>query len=215
MFALPTASVILTNLIVLVFAFTIHELAHAVTADRFGDPTPRREGRITLNPLAHLDIIGTLLFLLRGFGWARPVNVDPYYLRRASPAAMMWVSVAGPLSNLGLALLAAIPFRLGLVSPLQAEMDTFIASTRFLPTVAQVLYAFVQLNLLLLLFNLLPIAPLDGEKIAEYFFPPAGQRLLDAIRPYGPMILLFVILMGLLTYLISPPLSWLMRLLIG
>jgi Zn-dependent protease len=125
MFALPTASAIITNLIVLVFAFTLHELAHAVTADRFGDPTPRREGRITLNPLAHLDILGTLLFLLRGFGWARPVNVDPYYLRRASPSAMMWVSVAGPLSNLGLALLAAIPFRLGLVSALRGLQPLF------------------------------------------------------------------------------------------
>jgi Zn-dependent protease len=204
---------IFANALVLVVAFTVHEFAHAWTADYFGDSTPRRYGRLTLDPRAHLDPMGSLLLLFAGFGWAKPVPIDPYLLRRRSPAAVMLVSIAGPLSNLALAALAAIPFRLGLLSP------DFPSGT--LPNPAQVLTQFVLINLVLLLFNLIPIAPLDGEKIADYFFPPSWARFMDTIRPYGPLILLAVVFIGpylgldILSWIIGPPLRALFSLLMG
>jgi Zn-dependent protease len=202
-------------MVVLVVAFTIHEFAHAWTANYFGDTTPEANGRLTLNPLAHLDPIGSLLLLVAGFGWAKPVPVNPYALNRHSPSAMMWVSLAGPLSNLLMAIVAAIPFRLGILSVYDAEMAFFTASEHFLPTLPQVLYIFVQINLLLMLFNLIPLAPLDGEKIADYFFPPSWLRVLDRIRPYGPIILLAFVFFGVLSFIISPPLRLLMNILVG
>src|SRR5512139_2028222 len=109
-------SSLVSRVIVLITAFSVHEFAHAWTAEQFGDDTPRMNGRLTLNPLAHLDPIGSLMLLLVGFGWAKPVPINPYVLSRRSPAATMWVSLAGPMSNLLMALIAAIPFQLGLVS---------------------------------------------------------------------------------------------------
>jgi Zn-dependent protease len=208
-------SMIISHLIVLLVAFPVHEFAHAWTANYFGDDTPRLEGRLTLNPVVHLDVLGSLLLIVAGFGWARPVNVNPYALSRRSPAAMMWVSLAGPLSNLMMALVAAIPFRLGLVSSGQAYLDMASNSNHILPTLPQVLLVFVYINLLLMLFNLIPLAPLDGEKIADYFFPPALRRAMDVIRPYGPIILMAVVFLGVLSWIITPPLTLLLRALVG
>lgn len=210
-----TPSMLISHLIVLLVAFPVHEFAHAWTANYFGDDTPSREGRLTLNPVAHLDVVGSLLLLVAGFGWAKPVNVNPYALYRRSRSAMMWVSMAGPLSNLLMAIIAAIPFRLGLVSAGQASMDMATSSQHLLPTVPQLLLVFVYLNLLLMLFNLIPLAPLDGEKIADYFFPPAWQRLMDTIRPYGPVILMAIVFLGVLSWIINPPLTLLLRVLVG
>ena len=174
---------LIARIITLVIAFSIHEFAHAWTADQLGDGTPRLNGRLTLNPLAHLDIFGSILLLLTGFGWAKPVPVNPYALRRRTPAGMMIVAAAGPLSNLMLAILAAIPFKLGLISP-YASIGTVLPNLSFL------LLEFIFINLILLFFNLIPIFPLDGEKVAEYFLPPNGQETLLRLRPYGPMILM-------------------------
>ena len=208
-------STLISYMFVLLTSFSVHEFAHAWTANYFGDLTPKQNGRLTLNPLAHLDPIGSLLLLVAGFGWAKPVPVNPYTLQRHSPSAMMWVSLAGPLSNLVMAMVAAIPFRIGLVSTLDAQMALASRSSHFFPTIPQLLWVFIQINLLLMLFNLLPIAPLDGEKILEYFLPPAGSKFLESIRPFGPMILLAVVFLGLLGYIIYPPLSLLMSVLIG
>jgi Zn-dependent protease len=175
--------IFIARIITLIVAFTIHEFSHAWTADQLGDSTPRQNGRLTLNPLAHLDVIGSLMLLITGFGWAKPVPVNDYSLRRRSPAGMMIVSVAGPLSNLMLAILAAIPFKLGLLN-LGYSTGTFIPDPSFL------LQEFIFINLILLFFNLIPIFPLDGEKVAEYFLPPSGQDTLARLRPYGPMILM-------------------------
>jgi Zn-dependent protease len=166
----------------------VHEFAHAFTADYFGDDTPRSQGRLTLNPLAHLDPIGSLLLLVAGFGWARPVQINPYVLQRHSPAAPMYVALAGPLSNLVLAALAAIPLRFGLF-----DVNLFDPGSRLFPDTSYVLSWFVLLNLILMLFNLLPIFPLDGEKVLDYFLPPSGQTFLDTIRPYGSLILIAVV----------------------
>ncbi|MDD5468920.1 MAG: site-2 protease family protein [Anaerolineales bacterium] len=209
------ASTLFAHLFVLLIAFTVHEFAHAWTANFFGDLTPKANGRLTLNPLAHLDPIGSLLLLVAGFGWAKPVPVNPYALERKSPAAMMWVSLAGPLSNLVMATLAAIPIRLGWVSSYQAQFDAMTSNHRFWPTLPQLLWVFISINLLLMLFNLIPLAPLDGETIAHYFFPSAWSRALEAIRPYGPLILTVVVFLGVLRWVITPPLNVLMTLLVG
>lgn len=201
------------NMIVLVIAFTVHEFAHAWTADFFGDTTPRMNGRLTLNPLVHLDPIGSLLLIFAGFGWARPVPVNPFALRMRSPAAPMLVALAGPVSNFLLAIIAAVPFRLGLVG---VEFPS-----GWFPTLDAILTQFVVINLVLLLFNLIPIAPLDGDKIIDYFLPDRWAERWNAIRPYGPLILMAVVFVGprigfdVLNWIISPPLISLFSLLVG
>jgi Zn-dependent protease len=210
-----TPSMLISYLFVLLTAFSVHEFAHAWTANYFGDDTPRQNGRLTLNPLKHLDPLGSILLLLVGFGWAKPVPVNPYVLQRRSPAALMWVSLAGPMSNLLMAIIVAIPFRLGLVSSLDAQLALVTKSQHFLPTISQVLYVFIQVNLFLMLFNLIPLAPLDGEKIAAYIFPPSWSRALDVIRPVSPIILMAIAFLGVLSYIILPPLRLLMGLLVG
>jgi Zn-dependent protease len=220
MFNLDPATLI-ARIVVLLIAFTIHELAHAVTATYFGDDTPRLSGRLTLNPLAHLDPMGSLLLIVAGFGWAKPVPVNPYALSRRSPAALMWVSLAGPMSNFLMALLAAIPFRLGLLSTDAAYLDTFAGVSRLLPTLPQFLLTFISINLLLMLFNLIPLAPLDGDKIFDYFMPPSFARTWATIRPYGPLILLAIVFVGpmlnldILGWIIGRPLRILLTALVG
>lgn len=216
LFNLDPATLI-ASIVVLLIAFPIHEFAHAWTATQFGDPTPEQNGRLTLNPLAHLDLMGSLLLLAAGFGWAKPVPVNPYLLRRRSPSALMWVSLAGPMSNFLLAILGAIPFRLGIVSLERAFADT---GSR-LPNFDQIMFYFIVINLSLMLFNLIPVAPLDGDKIAEYFLPPNIGVYFDRIRPYGPIILFGLVALGsfagldILGAIIGPPMRLLFRLLVG
>jgi Zn-dependent protease len=208
---------LISRIFVLLTAFAVHEFAHAWTADRFGDPTPRQNGRLTLNPMAHLDVMGSLMLIAVGFGWAKPVPVNPYALSRRSSAALMWVSLAGPASNLLMALIASIPFQLGLVSAFGA----FTGSGQILPSLDKLLYEFISINLLLFLFNLIPLAPLDGEKILYYLLPVSGQRVMDNIRPYSPIILLLLVFSGLflpiniIGTLLIPPLTAMMSILVG
>lgn len=198
---LPT---IIARIFVLLTAFSVHEFAHAWTANFFGDDTPGRYGRLTLNPLAHLDVMGSLMLLFVGFGWAKPVPVNPYALGRRSPAAFMWVSLAGPMSNLIMAVMAAIPFQLGLIS----INDVFSQGSSILPSIPFLMFEFVYINLILMLFNLIPLYPLDGEKIAQYFFPPSWSNFLDKIRPYSSLILI-VFFIGL-PYLGINVVGWIM-----
>ncbi len=206
-------SSVLARLVTLVIAFTVHEFAHAWTADRLGDATPRLSGRLTLNPLAHLDPVGSLLLLLAGFGWAKPVPVNPYALRSRTPAGLMMVSVVGPLSNLLLAILAALPFRAGWLNP-------SLVSGSLLASLSAFLVEFIFINLLLLFFNLIPLSPLDGEKVLEYLLPPEGKDVLARLRPYGPMILLALVFLGaasrlnLLAILVQAPAARLLSLLV-
>lgn len=183
---LPT---FISTAITLLVAFTVHEFAHAWSADQLGDDTPRLNGRLTLNPLSHLDPLGTLMLLFAGFGWAKPVPINPYALQRRTPAGVMLVAAAGPFSNLILALIASVPFQTGVLQP-------GFSANSLLPTTADVLQYFIFINLILLLFNLLPIFPLDGEKVLSYFLPASGQAALSRLRPYGPMILILLIVLG-------------------
>lgn len=212
----PDLPTLIARIFVLVTAFSVHEFAHAWTAVTFGDETPRINGRLTLNPLSHLDPIGSLMLLVAGFGWAKPVQVNPYTLERRSSAALMLVSLAGPLSNFLMAIIAAIPFRLGIVSVIAASTSP----GTILPSFDKLLYEFIFINLILMLFNLIPLAPLDGEKILEYFLPPTWVRIFDQIRPYGPLILLALVFLGptlgfdVLGWILGPPMRALLRLLV-
>jgi Zn-dependent protease len=220
MFNLDLA-ILVNRALVLLIAFTVHELAHALTADYFGDTTPRMSGRITLNPLAHLDPMGTLLLLVVGFGWAKPVPINPYVLNRRSPAAVMWVSLAGPMSNFLMALLAVIPFRLGLASISEAYQEMAQGGFRLLPSFPEFLLTFISINLVLMLFNLIPLAPLDGDKIFDYFLPPSISRAWQTFRPYGPLILMALVFVGpmlgfdVLGWVIGRPLQALLSALLG
>ena len=217
-----TAATLVARLFVLMTAFTVHEFAHAWTADHFGDNTPRQYGRLTLNPLDHLDIFGSIMLLVAGFGWAKPVPINPYVLQKRSPAGVMWVSLAGPMSNLLMAIVGAIPFRMGWLSIQQAYYDTYISTSKaLLPSLPQLTLEFISINLILMLFNLIPLAPLDGDKIADYVLPPKWSDTLARIRPYGPM-LLMVLLFGLpcvgidiIGWIIRPAMNAMFQLLIG
>jgi Zn-dependent protease len=179
---LPT---IISRILTLIIAFTIHEFSHAFVATTYGDTTAKDNGRLTLNPLAHLDIMGSILLIVAGFGWAKPVPINPTVLRQKSRFALMWVSLAGPLSNFLLACLAAIPLRFGLVP--------YTPSGTIFPSLFNLLFDFLVINLLLMVFNLIPLAPLDGEKVIEAFLPGVAGEWFAKIRPYGPMILLVLL----------------------
>jgi Zn-dependent protease len=176
---------IISRVLTLIIALTVHEFAHAFVADRFGDDTPRIMGRLTLNPLKHLDVMGSLLLIIAGFGWAKPVPVNPAKLREHSRSAFMWVSIAGPAANLLLACLAAIPLRFNLI-------PTLPAST-ILPSISSFLVTFFVINLVLMVFNLLPLPPLDGEKILEFLLPESWASQYAKIKPFGPILLLVVV----------------------
>jgi Zn-dependent protease len=200
---------LIARVITLVVAFSVHEFAHAWTADYFGDDTPRSQGRLTLNPLVHLDPLGSLMLVVAGFGWAKPVMINPYALRQRSEAAPMLVALAGPASNFLMAIAASIPAQAGLIEVWGAGFLSLL------------LREFVLINLLLMLFNLIPVSPLDGEKIITYFLPPAGQTFFKQIRPYGSMILLALIFVlpslgiNVLQSVIVGPMRLLFNLLLG
>jgi Zn-dependent protease len=178
---------LIARVIVLLIAFTIHELAHALTADYLGDPTPRHMGRITLNPLKHLDPFGTLLLLLAGFGWAKPVIVNPMNMRGNPRTSMAIVAAAGPISNVLMALLTAIVFRLGLI-----EFSMF-PPTGNVPSLSFILSEFIWINLILAFFNLIPVPPLDGSKILFAILPGEMVYRLRPLEQYGFIILMLVV----------------------
>lgn len=179
----PQISRFVAFAIVAILAFAYHEFAHAIVADRLGDPTPRSMGRITPNPFVHLSLYGLAFLFLVGFGWAvTPVN--PNRLRGNPRHAMAIVAVAGPAANLIMALVFALPVRFNLVTPAQGTV---------LPTLWELVDTGLYINLLLLVFNLLPIPPLDGFTILQGLLPPDLAYQLDGVRQYG-----FILMLGVL-----------------
>jgi Zn-dependent protease len=207
-------SEVISLVVVLLVAFPIHELSHAVVADYFGDDTPRLHGRLTMNPLAHLDLFGSLTLILLGFGWAKPVPVNEYALQSRSRYAPALVALAGPASNLVLGLLSGLLLTTGLV-PAPA-----IAS-RYLPTPYEVLYIFSIINFVLFFFNLIPLFPLDGEKVLIRVLPSEWGFKWESLRrfTFGPLIVLVWLLPALgvpiVRWLVFTPAQGLMRLFIG
>lgn len=190
--------VALLQIISLVVALTIHEFSHAWMADRLGDPTPRLQGRLTLNPIRHLDPIGTLLLLIAGFGWGKPVEFDPYNLKQPQRDTTL-IALAGPTSNLLLATVLAI-----LLRTIGTAMPSFLAAT---------LVFTIFMNITLAIFNLIPIHPLDGGKVLIGILPPETGRDLDLfLHRYGFIILIFLIFpfgnsQSPVSYLIRPIIS--------
>lgn len=168
----------LISLLAIGAAITIHEFAHAWTADRLGDPTPRLQGRLTLNPLAHLDPLGTLMLVLFRFGWGKPVQFDQFNLRNPRRDAML-ISIAGPTSNLLTAVLAALIMRL--VGPMG------IMSLMLTP--------FIVISVVLAVFNFVPIHPLDGGKILSGILPLSLAREWEQIQAqFGTILLIMMVL---------------------
>ena len=194
----PNPFVGLLQIISLVVALTIPEFSHAWMADHLGDPTPRLQGRLTLNPIRHLDPIGTLLLFIAGFGWGKPVEFDPYNLKRPQRDTTL-ISLAGPVSNLLLATMLAIVLR-----TIGMAMPTFLIST---------LIFTIFMNITLAIFNLIPIHPLDGGKILIGILPPETGKDLDLfLHRYGFIILIFLIFpfgnsQSPVSYLIRPIIS--------
>jgi Zn-dependent protease len=178
-------------LISLVPAFTVHEFAHAWVAYRLGDSTAKDLGRLTLNPMKHLDVFGILLVLVVGFGWAKPVPVNPYNLRHGR-RDMAIVAVAGPLSNLAMATAIALIWRLA--NP--GQLPEFVVYA---------LFTFVWLNIVLLFFNLLPIAPLDGFKVALGLLPEQLANRFARTAQWGMLLLIGLMLMGTVTASLGLP----------
>jgi Zn-dependent protease len=200
--------------VVLLVAFPIHELAHALTADYFGDETPRMNGRITLNPLAHLDLMGSLLLIIAGFGWAKPVPVNVYALESRSRYAPALVALAGPLSNLVLGMFSGLLLATGLL-PAPAVQSQYI------PSLYDLLYIFSIINFVLFFFNLIPLFPLDGEKVAVWLLPREWGMRLESLRrfSFGPLIVFLWLVPALGipidSWLIFAPARWLVGLFLG
>jgi len=190
---------IVSWIVALAVALTVHEFAHAKRADMAGDPTPRANGRVSLNPLDHYDPIGTTMILLFGLGWGKPVPVNPMLFRRPRWDGIM-VALWGALANIVTAALFAIPLRLGLAGPYTTP-----------------LFVIVLLNLLLACFNLLPIGPLDGQSVVSGLLPVHKARKFDEFSMrYGMLLLLAVIMIPQLrNFLIWGPVSLLVFLLTG
>jgi Zn-dependent protease len=178
----------------LLLAVTVHEVAHGWVAERLGDPTARMLGRITLNPLPHIDPIGALAFVLAGFGWAKPVPVNARNLRHPR-RDMALVAAAGPVSNFLLAFVGLVALQL----VVRAEMAPFFATP--LIGVLRYVYAF---NLGLAIFNLIPLPPLDGGHFLPYFLPAGSWPLLRTLEQYGPILLILLVISGATRYIMGP-----------
>jgi|SRR5579884_1885160 len=204
--------------IVLLLSLSVHETAHAFTADMLGDPTARYLGRVTLNPIVHADLIGTVIFpivgLLTGgilFGWAKPVPVNVNKLRNPSRDYML-VAAAGPISNILMALgCFGVLMLVKMVSPESAELVRNVAyysvpegGNSILTPLALIAFYGILLNIVLAVFNFIPVAPLDGAAVLSGLLPRSLSSVIDQIQPYGFMILLGLLYLGIPAMLYGP-----------
>lgn len=183
----------------LLIAITVHEFSHAFMADRLGDPTARRAGRISLNPTRHLDPLGTLMLFLVGFGWGKPVPINPGYFRINPRRGMALSAFAGPLSNLAVAAVLGVLIRTGVVawhSPWVYEPFYYLEPSW---VAADIVGYVILFNLILAVFNLIPIAPLDGFNIALGILPRRQAAAVARLEQYGPLILLVFVFLGYFT----------------
>ena len=191
----------------LLIAITIHEFSHAWVADYLGDPTPRLQGRLKLNPLVHIDNVGMIFLLLFGFGWGKPVQFDPYNLKDPRRDAAL-ISIAGPSSNFILAIILSLLLKLFII--LQLDIMLIIGSLIFVPM--------IQMNILLGVFNLLPIHPMDGFKIVEGILPEEKAREWSSLQRFGMIFLIMLIFpiggSSMLSGILMPAVRFLFNLLV-
>jgi Zn-dependent protease len=209
----PNPLDVLLWFIVFLFALSVHESAHALVSDRFGDDLGRSLGRISLNPIVHIDPIGTVLFPLMGaftgiplFGWAKPVPVNPLAWREKDKANF-WTSAAGPLSNFALAAISfAIVAGLLLAGVVKPTYNAFVvvSGEGVLDPIAKLASFGLTVNLALGVFNLIPIPPLDGSGMLESVLPYEAQRAYEQLRPYGFMLLFALMLLGAFSFVYFP-----------
>lgn len=183
--------------VALVSAITIHEFAHALVAYRLGDPTAKIAGRLTLNPASHLDPLGTIALLLIGFGWGKPTPFDPYNLRNVKRDSAL-ISVAGAASNFLLAAVISLPY---LIAYYTGNVTPALIS------IYEILVVVIQINLVLGVFNLIPVAPLDGFKVLAGLLPKDWYRDFQSTERYGIFILLLLIFTGLIGRILFPIVS--------
>jgi Zn-dependent protease len=193
----------------ILLAVTVHEISHGWVAYKLGDPTAKDAGRLTFNPISHLDLFGTLAFLLtQAIGWAKPVPVNPRYFNHPRKD-MIWVSLAGPASNILLAIVLAVILKLFFLIPTLGAPAMF-----FLKPLAYMIQIGVMINIGLAVFNLLPIPPLDGSKIMEGLLPYNLSIQYAKLEPYGFILLLLLIFTNTIDWLIIPIIRFLANLLI-
>ena len=184
---------------VLLLSLSIHEFSHGVVSYKLGDPTPKINGRLTINPLAHLDLMGTLVLIVtRRVGWAKPVPIDPRHYKRPRKG-MMYVSLAGPGSNFALALIFSLIIRF------LPRSLIYILSEELFIIVLNMLFMAVMINIGLGIFNLLPVPPLDGSKILRGLLPPEFDKFLAPLEgPMGMMLIVILAVSGLLMKILEP-----------
>ncbi|MCP4539039.1 MAG: site-2 protease family protein [Chloroflexi bacterium] len=188
-------------------SFPIHEWAHAWAAYQLGDDTAALQGRLTINPLAHLDPLGAISMVFFGYGWGKPVPVNPYRLRGNARTSQALVAAAGPFSNLVLAMLGAIPFRLH-------WLNLYSVSTSAID-LSNILKQFIVINLSLMIFNLIPFPPLDGSRVLRWLLPSQWAHQIDRIEQFGGtglmMLLYFMSRAGILTLIMGPAMDFMIR----
>ncbi len=188
------------------FALTFHELAHGYVAWSLGDPTAKNAGRLTMNPLKHIDPLGVIAFIIMKIGWAKPVPVNPSYFKDPQKG-MLLVALAGPAANVVTAIVSAILVKLLIMLP-------FIPMYLLKPMVGM-LVASVWINIMLAVFNCLPIPPLDGSRVLMGLLPPDAARSYAKLEPYGFILLLILFYAGLIGKVIMPIISFANTLLLG
>jgi len=191
----------------LLFALTVHELAHAYAALRLGDPTAKNLGRLTLNPLKHLDPVGVLAFIIMKIGWAKPVPVNPRYFRNPQ-RDMLLVALAGPAANLALAAASAA------LAHLFANL-AFLLPFFLLHPLLDMLVASVWINIMLAVFNCIPIPPLDGSRVVMGLLPPSAAHSYARMEPFGLLLLLLLFYTGIIGKAIMPIIFFANTLLLG
>lgn len=188
------------------FALTVHELAHGYVAYQLGDPTAKNQGRLTLNPLKHLDPLGVIAFIIMKIGWAKPVPVNPNYFKNPQQG-MLLVALAGPGSNVVLAIASAFLAKFFVLFDM---IPLFI-----LQPLVSMLVASVWINIMLAVFNCLPIPPLDGSKVLMGLLPPSALRSYMKLEPFGFILLLILFYTGIIPQLIMPIINFSNNLLLG
>ncbi len=190
---------ILLTIPAIIIGFSFHEFAHAFASHKLGDPTPGNQGRLTLSPLAHIDIIGFILILLAGFGWAKPVQINPRYYKNPRRDELI-VSLAGPAMNLVVAFVFVVIYRL--------TVNFYTSDNVIIYNLLRVIEYITWINIILFFFNLIPLPPLDGFHILRELLPQRQYRLVWFLEKYSTIILLLIIVTPVVSYIIIPPASY-------